>query len=201
MKIFFDLDGTLLDSKRRVYSLFQYLVPNSTFSFVEYWNLKQNKVGHQQILTEIFGYREDQFKTFEDEWLRLIEDPEWLKLDTPFEGLKRYLLNLKTRNSLYVVTARQFKAVVQQQLNSFELIDIFEEILVTEQKRGKAELIGELVLTGDDWIVGDTGYDIEVGKRLGLRTGAVLSGFLNKENLKEYGPDIIVENVTDLIFD
>ena len=36
MNIFFDLDGTLLDSKERLYYLFQHLVPECKFSFEEY---------------------------------------------------------------------------------------------------------------------------------------------------------------------
>ena len=43
MKIFFDLDGTLIDSKLRMYNLFQELVPQSNLTFVEYWEYKKNK--------------------------------------------------------------------------------------------------------------------------------------------------------------
>ena len=44
MKIFFDLDGTLINSKMRLYSLFQELVSASNLSFDEYWNLKKKKL-------------------------------------------------------------------------------------------------------------------------------------------------------------
>ena len=56
MKIFFDLDGTLINSKIRLYSLFQELVPVSNFSFDEYWDFKQNKINHATILRKKFNF-------------------------------------------------------------------------------------------------------------------------------------------------
>ena len=47
MNIFFDLDGTLIDSKLRLYSLFQKLVPESILTYDEYWKYKMNKISHQ----------------------------------------------------------------------------------------------------------------------------------------------------------
>lgn len=196
-KIFFDLDGTLFDSKTRLYKLFQHLVPSSTLSFNNYWDLKQNKVGHEQILIEKFGYQKEQFQIFTSTWLELIEEPEWLALDTPFEGINDFLLEAKKKNTLYVVTSRQFKNLVNRQLRSYELDSLFADILVTEQKKEKAELIRTLNISPQDWIVGDTGMDIKTGKSLGLKTCAVLTGFLNRKSLLEYKPDILVDKVLD----
>jgi len=47
----------------------------------------------------------------------------------------------------------------------------------------------------DDWFVGDTGHDIIAGKKLGIKTAAVLTGFLSKEKIEEYEPDIILTSV------
>ena len=56
VNIFFDLDGTLLDSRKRLYKLFQDLVLESNLTIDEYWELKRNKINHKTILIEKFGY-------------------------------------------------------------------------------------------------------------------------------------------------
>ncbi len=201
MNIFFDLDGTLLDSRKRLYYLFQQLVPESTLSYDDYWNFKRNKIGHKEILNTQFGYSNEMFLFFEKEWMKKIELPEWLDMDKPFEGVTNYLIELKNKHSLYVVTARQFEHIAIQQINDNGWAGIFEGILVTSQKKEKYDLIHSSVkLSNEDWMVGDTGKDIETGKRLEIKTAAVLTGFLSKEKLIEYHPDEIVNSVLELDF-
>lgn len=71
MNIVFDLDGTLLDSRRRLYVLFQRLVPGSLLSFDEYWSLKRNGTGHETILLERFGIESVELDGFLSRWLAL----------------------------------------------------------------------------------------------------------------------------------
>jgi phosphoglycolate phosphatase len=201
MKIFFDLDGTILDSKPRLYNLFQYLVPESNFSFEMYWELKQDKVTHREILTKYFGYSEVEVSLFTREWMLLIESPKWLSYDKPFPGVKDLLESLRRRYDLFIVTARQFELITRDQIRDAGLAGLFSDILVTQQKTEKECLIkANFELTKSDWIIGDTGKDIEVGKKLGISTCAVLSGFLSKKQLETYSPDIIVTDITHLKF-
>jgi phosphoglycolate phosphatase len=199
MKIFFDLDGTLIDSKLRLYNLFQKLVPQSILTYDEYWAFKMDKISHSMILRQVFNLGEIDIKLFEDRWMELIETENWLKFDRPFVGTTDHLTKLKGKGFLlYVVTARQFKTKVILQLELFGWFTLFEEILVTEQKNKKEDLIKPYI-EGDEenWIIGDTGMDIIVGKKLGIKTVAVLSGFLNKEVLLTYEPDYILENIIE----
>jgi len=46
-------------------------------------------------------------------------------------------------------------------------------------------------------MIGDTGKDIQVGQMLGIKTCAVLSGFLNEKALLNYGPDLILPTAAD----
>ena len=200
MKIFFDLDGTLLDSKTRLYKLFQFLVKDSKFTYNEYWELKRNKLSHEEILKNHFKYDLYEINKFKNEWLDLIENEEWLKLDIPFEGVTTYLKQLN-HHELFIVTARQFEQVAKVQIESFGWAGIFKNIMVTCGNREKHTLINALYkINNTDWVVGDTGKDIQTGKILGTKTAAITSGFLNKEQLISYGPDIIVESVIDIDF-
>lgn len=201
MNIFFDLDGTLIDSKTRLYLLFSHLNPNIKISFTEYWNLKMSKISHNEILINMFKYSEEQFFNFNGLWMKSIEEDEWLKYDIPFENVTKTLLHLSNNNNLILVTARQFPGQVKKQLIQFGWSNLFSKILVTEQKIEKHELIEslKLPLSENDLIIGDTGKDIQTGKKLGLKSIAVTTGFLNEQCLKSYQPDLIIKNVNQLI--
>ena len=198
MKIFFDLDGTLIDSKDRLYRLFQHLVPVSNLTFEAYWDYKKNKIDHKKILETRFSFLEKDILHFQRSWMNMIEMPEWLAFDKPFKGVTAYLNELKKQHELYVVTARQFETSVLMQLTDFGWTSFFTKVLVTAQKTEKIDLINNAIaINSSDWFVGDTGKDIETGKSLGMQTAAVLYGFLNKEKLIEYKPDLIINTVID----
>lgn len=200
MKLFFDLDGTLLDAKPRLYLLFQHLVPQSTLTFEAYWKLKQNKINHQQILSSMFQFSKDGFMTFEKQWMELIEEEEWLKIDQPIPLVLEKLGELKSQHQIFIVTARQYNTSTIRQLTKLGFGNLIDEVLVTEQKKEKDELIRALEPSDKDWIIGDTGKDILTGKTLGIRTAAVTSGFLSKDHLLKYQPDIITETINELNF-
>ncbi len=200
MKIFFDLDGTLIDASDRLYNLFQALVPESTFSKNEYWLLKRNKINHSEILHRDFSYSNDQVIEFQRKWMDHIERAEWIRLDKPFENVTNYLKALKHIHELYVVTSRQYEDVAVNQLQSYGWSNLFNDVLVTRQVVSKSDMIRKFNVVATDWMVGDTGKDIQEGKRLGLLTAGVLTGFLNRDRLQEYNPEVIVNAVTDLTF-
>lgn len=201
MNLFFDLDGTLFDSRARLYRLFQSLVIDSSLSFEEYWTIKRRGFSHSEILRERFSYSNEDYREFEKLWMEKIEATEWLALDQPFVGVKEFLFDLKSNHQLFVVTARQFEHMAIDQINNVGWGNIFKEILVTSQQKEKYELIRDVIIPKkEDWFIGDTGKDIQTGKQLKINTAAVLSGFLSGEKLKEYLPDIIAERVIDLKF-
>ena len=197
MNIVFDLDGTLIDSKLRLYKLFQYLAPSSTFTYEQYWFLKQNKISNEHLLSTYLGYDKESIECFISKWMSLIESSDYLQLDTNFEGMHNYLEALTDIADLFVCTARQLRQPVIDQLASFRLLPYFKKVMVTEQRDSKKNLIVSHIsnLSSKDWMVGDTGKDIQVGKSLNMKTCAVLSGFLNFESLKTYEPNLIVDSV------
>lgn len=200
MNFFFDLDGTLINSKPRLYELFCFLNESVVLTYSEYWELKKQKISHKEILINKIGLSEKQFIEFEKKWMSEIEKERWLELDRPFDGISKMLERLSKYNVLYLVTARQSKKNVMEQLSTFGWLSYFNKILVTEQKFEKYQLIAEnVVVSSNDFIIGDTGKDIETGKMLGIRTIAVLSGFLSEKSLVEYNPDYIFENANNLL--
>lgn len=199
MNIVFDLDGTLIDSRLRLYRLFQHLAPDSPLSYEQYWAFKQRTISNETILSSELGHDQDQITRFVVEWMTLIESPPYLALDGNFSGVHTTLAGLQQQADLHVCTARQLRQPVLDQLASLDLLHFFKQVLVTEQKHSKESLIMAHVasLSTQDWLVGDTGKDIQVGKLLNMKTCAVLSGFLSRENLQSYDPDLILDSVVN----
>lgn len=199
MNIVFDLDGTLIDSKLRLYQLFQHLAPDSPLSYEQYWAFKQNKITNETILSSELGHGQDQIARFVAQWMMLIETPSYLALDSNFAGIHTALAGLQQQADLYVCTARQLRQPVLDQLTSLDLLRFFKQVLVTEQKHSKESLIAANVVgcSKQDWLVGDTGKDIQAGKFLNIKTCAVRSGFLSEESLQSYEPDLILESVVN----
>lgn len=202
MKIIFDLDGTLICSKKRLYELFCNLIQSRDLSFSDYWNLKYIGNSNQDILRERFDYTKAEISNFVNGWMKKIESDYYLEMDTLIDGTIEFLERIIQNNSLYICTARQSTCQVAKQLESLSISKYFENIFVTEQKNSKAELLKNsgLKFTKHDWIIGDTGHDIITGKEIGINTCAVLSGFMSLDALIGYSPDIIVANIAKIEF-
>lgn len=197
MNIFLDLDGTLLDSRLRLYKLFVELCPGVSIGFDEYWSKKRKKVSNEQILENI-GYNIDVFD-FQRRWLDRVESEELLIDDKLFEGGSLLLSKWCQNYDLYLVTARQNALLVDWQLERLGLYHYFKKILVTRQKYSKVELIRQNVnISIDDIFIGDTGVDVNTAKELGIISVAVLSGFRDRQVLESYRPDYMFECLTDI---
>jgi phosphoglycolate phosphatase len=202
-RVFFDLDGTLLDSRRRLFSLFTDLVPHHGLSFDEYWSLKRAQYDHENILINRMGYTIKQFERFNSNWMHLIETPKYLQFDVPFQGITEMFDGLRSlKYLLYIATSRQSRSGTFSQLKAFGWQNQFDDVFITENLKTKGLLISSYFkgLAHDDIIIGDTGADIECGNYLNIITIAVLSGFRNKQTLEKYDPDHIFDNVTDIDF-
>ena len=200
LNIIFDFDGTLIDSRERLFKLFSFLVPESNLNFEDYWNLKKQGIGHVEILESHFKYAQINIQQFQIKWHQEIEKQQWIDYDTPIFGVENKLKSLFENHQLHLVTARQSYEMAIGQINKFQWNKYFNNILVTKQEKEKSQLILENIkIQKEDWILGDTGKDILTGKTLQINTAAVLTGFLSEEKLKSYNPDIIIDSVANFM--
>lgn len=198
MKLIFDLDGTLICSKARLYNLFCRIVEPTNFSQEDYWSLKFLGYSHADILKKKYSFSDTQIEKFIYEWMMSIELDQYLIMDTLIEGAEDFLYNISLNNTLYLCTARQSYSQTIKQLTRLRIISYFENVFVTEQKYSKVELLknSSIEFNHSDWIIGDTGHDIITGKELNINTCAVLSGFMSHEKLMNYKPDTIIPDIT-----
>ncbi len=195
-KLFFDLDGTLLDASDRMYNLFCDLIPNCNLTKTEYWDLKRNRINHQKILEQYFpNYN---FKDFNENWMRLIEDKRYLLYDKLYYNTVEVLNYLKNNYTIILITARQSEENLIAELDDLNIKKYFDKILVTKQIYTKEELLNKNFCTQYDTIISDTGKDIIQGKAANIKTIGISHGFLSKKILEEYNPDLIIDDLNEL---
>lgn len=199
MNVIFDLDGTLVDSSERLFRLFQELVPESQFTKKQYWDLKRNKVNHKMILENYFPKYD--FYDFNQKWLDRIELEEYLNMDLVYPDTIPVLDVLRKKYNIVLLTARQSREKLLHELDRLEISFFFNRIYVTEAKTTKKDLLinSDVMIGKDDFFISDMGKDIIEGKELGIQTVGITHGFMNEEKMKEYSPQFLISNLSQLL--
>lgn len=194
--IYFDLDGTLIDARRRLHQLYLDL-SGSKISFEDYWSHKRAQRSNDWLLEHVENFSPEKIETFKSTWMNKIELKEYLDFDEPFPQTKEMLHRLSSSANLVLITGRQSLENLNWQLEKFEFSNVFIKVLNTANKISKEEKIQQYTkfFQPNDIIVGDTGIEVIAGKNLGIKTAVVLSGFRNKESLEKYQPDFVFPSI------
>jgi phosphoglycolate phosphatase len=205
--IFFDLDGTLIDTSERHYRVYKDILDfygiSNLLSKEEFWNQKRRGRKTSKLLPEISS--KEFIKKFMDEWLKRIEDQNYLRYDSLLGGSLGILSILKDKDDLILVTLRNNKENLLWELNNFGLTSYFKEILVDLPVglKNKVPLIKDYIercsKENNLIIVGDTEADISTGKDLGILTIAVTYGIRSKEFLRKLKPNFCLANLSELL--
>jgi phosphoglycolate phosphatase-like HAD superfamily hydrolase len=201
MNLFFDLDGTLLDIRQRLYHLFCDLAGAVPFTLEQYGQLKQEGWLQKQLLLQYLHFSEEQATAFHDRWLEEVETPAYLRFDQLFPFTKKVLEESKRiAKSLYLVTARRNREHLILQLNQLELTDFFTGILTATppQEKHTAVLAATVSVAASDCWVGDTTADIKAARLLGMKSIAVYSGQQGEQLLKQLQPDFLLKDISQL---
>ncbi|OPZ76919.1 MAG: Pyrophosphatase PpaX [Alphaproteobacteria bacterium ADurb.Bin438] len=195
--IFFDFDGTLVNSQLRLYNLFKELT-NCSMTYDEYWKIKRQRINQKDFLKRYFNYSDEMIADFKKNWLLKIEEPHRFKDDFLVDGMREVLEKLSKDNNLYLVTHRQSQELTLKEAEDLGISKYFKKIMASEQKITKVQMIENNVkVSKEDILIGDTGEDIKDAKKLGIKSIAVAWGILNYEVLKEYNPDFIAKGIED----
>lgn len=113
------------------------------------------------------------------------------------KSIKKFFNN---KLNLFVVSGDHPETLLNQ-IKLFGLDELFKEVIYdSHDKAIDVEfLIKKYNLVLEDTIfIGDSNHEIEVGQKLGIKTGAVTWGFSPEENLKSFNPDFMIHNLTEL---
>jgi len=203
--VIFDLDGPLLDVRRRYGAVFAEAVRRlgGRPPAGDDWALRRAGLGRPARLAAagITG-REAEFTRI---WLERIEAPDMLALDRVQPHAAAVLDRLTRRAGPPVlVTFRRDAAALARQLADLGLAGRFAAIASGpdpggDKAAGKVALLAGLGLRGPltGWFVGDTPADLEAGRRLGLATCAVAYGLTPADRLP--GADRLCPTPADLL--
>lgn len=218
LKVFSDLDGTLLDVSERnhqVYSVVTQQFGGTPMPKSQYWELKREKTKWPKLFELSGGLLPDIQSDYLNAFIPLIEDQKYLKLDTPFPDALATMATLATRfgvENLYLVSLRRNATNLEEELKWLKLREHFGKVLSGHSENDgydkKIELIKNELGDAEGVIIGDTEADIVTGKELGMTTIAVTSGirsarFLESIKTEKFPegirPDYTVEHIGQVL--
>ena len=193
--IAFDLDGTLIDVSIRDYQIYKDLIKQLggiPISYDIYWPMRQDKTDIHIILEKSCIFDNNDINFFLTNRKILMEDMNYLSLDSVFPEVKELLSDLSKDFDIYILTIRHNRPNTEVQLCTLG-IDQYNIIIVEGNKEQEMQLIPNL-----NFMVGDTENDILPANKLGISTIAVTTGIRNRNHLLELSPKYIIDNIEEV---
>lgn len=205
VKIFCDLDGTLLDVSDRNYSVYLELITKYNGKPLErdiYWDLKRKKTRWPELLP-MSGVAVDQLQSFLDDFIQKIESLEYLKLDTLFPSSLQTLDKLSEKYDCALVSLRRNEANLLKELEWLGIRGYFSKVLSGHSESDGYDKKIQLITSAIEYnnkgvVIGDTEADIVTGKELGFTTIAITSGVRDRHFLSALRPDYLLGSIGDV---
>jgi phosphoglycolate phosphatase len=208
MQLFFDLDGTLTDSRpgilacmRHALSLVGREIPSddalSRFigppTHVAFRELLRSEDPELNARTIAF-YRERYAQ------LGLFESSVYAGVSAGLEALR------EANHRLFVVTSKP-RVFANTIIDHFDLRQYFSQVYGSElsgERSNKGELIAHVlqsegILPANVWMIGDRLHDVLGAKANGVRVAGVLWGYGSREELSEAGADRLFQTMPELV--
>jgi phosphoglycolate phosphatase-like HAD superfamily hydrolase len=188
-QLILDLDGTLLDIRKKYYAVYKESFPAPLLSESEFWRLKRAK----------------KLPPSTPEAFHILESERYLAYDSLFPFSVNILQSLiKKGHILHLVSARRNAGTGYTQVKHLGIIDYFNSVDIGHDGKSvvdtKMTFIKKWLPVGTPFaLIGDTEDDINSAKALGGIAIAVKSGIRNKRYLLRFSPDIIINSVNDLL--
>jgi len=119
----------------------------------------------------------------------------------PYPGIVDVIKDWKRAGFQMVAVSSDFSETLLPEMAAFGLSDIFLDV-VTDLYNKQASI--ENLIKKHDFnksetiIIGDSNHEIEIGRKIGVRTAAVTWGFTSEERLAASQPDFIAHNLDEL---
>jgi phosphoglycolate phosphatase len=204
MKIFFDLDGTLIDVAPRHYQVYSEVITElgrTPLAQSVYWRLKRDKTAWPVVLQKT-GLNPSDTPRFLEHFIRRIEAVECLRMDTLFPNALSTVDSLKKQYSCYLVSLRRHRNAFEAQLNWLGLRPHFAAVLSGHSERDGSDVKGAIIRRHlgheSGAIIGDTEADILSGKAEGLTTIAMTTGIRSEELLRGLQPDYVLDDISEV---
>jgi len=203
--IFFDLDGTIVDSReayveaaRTAFKAMGLEPPEAETALEIPRRLEQNQPINDVVKADVHKFLDVYLRTY------YAISAEKTK---PIPGIATTLETLSKKAKLALITMRSVpKDAIIKELEHFGIAKHFTHIVTaldTHKPKPSPEALIKAVKALDVQmcdciIVGDSVNDIKAGKTAGAKTIAVLTGLFTRQELASEKPDLILENAIKL---
>jgi len=203
--IFFDLDGTIVDSREAYYEAARTAFramgqePSEAHAALEIPRRLEQK---QPISDLIKG----DAQTFLRVYLKAYYDVTDVKTK-PLPNISQLLETLSEKAKLALITMRSVpKENIIKELTQFNIAKYFTYVVTaldTYKPKPSPEALMKCVKaldvqTSECIIVGDSINDVKAGKAAGIKTVAVLSGLFSRDEFAKEHPDLIIKDAAAL---
>ncbi len=203
--IFFDLDGTIVDSREAYYEAARIAFHAVGQEMPEKEAILEipRKLERKQPIKDLI---KGDLHEFLDVYLNAYYSITMEKTKL-VPNVSTTLETLSTKAKLALVTMRAFpKENIIKELEGFNIAKYFAYVVTaldTDKPKPSPEALIKCVKALDVQmcdcaIVGDSISDVRAGKAAGSKTVAVLSGLFSRQELIEEKPDLIIKDVTAL---
>ena len=210
--LFLDLDGTVLDVRRRHYAAYISVcemrdVKGTPIPDAEYWHWRRDNKPIADIIkaTRVFPTKH---KLYQERFDERLEAPDLLLLDEVRTGVETFLGKVYTKTPICLVTLRRDRQALESQLASMKLSRYFASVLAgapprprrpSPSARGvfKAQLVRDRykLLPEGSLYIGDTETDVQAARSLGFDVFLVEGGHRHKSLQIRADPDRIVADL------
>jgi HAD superfamily hydrolase (TIGR01509 family) len=203
--IFFDLDGTIVDSREAYYEAAKIAFQAMGQEMPEKEVVLEitRKLERKQPIKDVVN---GDLQGFLTSYLNAYYSITTKKTKL-LPNVSTTLETLSAKAKLALVTMRAFpKENIIKELEGFNIAKYFSYVVTaldTDKPKPSPEALMKCVKALDVQmcdcvIVGDSISDVRAGKAAGSKTVAVLSGLFSRQELMEENPDLIIKDVTAL---
>jgi len=203
--IFFDLDGTIVDSREAYHEAARIAFQTMGQEMPEKEAVLEipRKLEQKQPINDLIkGDLQKFLSVYLNAYYSITKEKTKL-----IPNVSTTLETLFTKAKLALVTMRAFpKENIMKELEVFEIAKYFSYVVTaldTHKPKPSPEALMKCakvlnVQICDCVIAGDSISDIRAGKAAGVKTVAVLSGLFSRRELAEEKPDLIIKDITAL---
>jgi phosphoglycolate phosphatase-like HAD superfamily hydrolase len=118
----------------------------------------------------------------------------------PFPGIVEVIKKFKARGISMVILTSDYQETLLPEIQRFGLEGVFSDRIfgIYDKYKGAVELVSRNKFVKEETIfIGDSNYEIEAGKKCGIKTGAVTWGYCPRKKLEELEPDFLITNLEE----
>lgn len=206
--IIFDFDGTLADTRQLIVKTMQQTIQAlGLTSCTDEQCASMIGLPLKQAFTDLIPMSDDMGDLCVDTYRRIFNENNADYIIPTFPNVIDTLLHLSAKGYILTIASSRSRKSLLDFVQSMHLEETFSYILgaddVIHAKPHPEPVLRTLEVFGyspvETLVIGDTKYDIEMGRRAGTRTCGVTYGNGSPQELKEAGADFMIDDFMEIL--